>query len=73
MVSTIGTRVFPWILTSLVPGVIVYQMVAAYALQKDTPFSAPVDYLRNFDNWSVYAYAIVLPLVTWTGDILVVR
>ncbi|KAJ2918738.1 hypothetical protein MD484_g1658, partial [Candolleomyces efflorescens] len=53
-------------------GVIVYQMVAAYALQKDSSLIAPVDYLRNFDNWSVYAYAIVLPLVTWTGDILVI-
>ena len=48
-------------------------MIAAYALQEDPSFSAPVDYLRNFDNWSVYAYIIILPLVTWTGDMLVVR
>ncbi|KAJ2933413.1 hypothetical protein H1R20_g3657, partial [Candolleomyces eurysporus] len=52
-------------------GVIVYQMIAAYVLQEDPSFSAPVDYLRNFDNWSVYAYTIILPLVTWTGDMLV--
>ena len=52
----------------------VYRMLQAYVTQPlDAGIMGPVTYLEDFSKWDAYAYAIILPLVTWTADILVVR
>ena len=51
----------------------VYRVLHAYIMQPlDSGIMGPVNYLEDFSNWDAYAYAIILPLVTWTADFLVV-
>ncbi|KAJ2918745.1 hypothetical protein MD484_g1657, partial [Candolleomyces efflorescens] len=66
--------VIMFILITLHNSTNVYRSIKAYALipLDDLSPAAPVTFLRDWNQWDCYLFAVIGALLTWLGDILVV-